>query len=248
MVANAAWQLTDSIDGMSSPESLGFLATTLGYLDPLRLWRAITNHTYKCRDDKYIVFYTRPADNPAKLLDAIGFSSAEISRLVPLLETPEGRLEYYQSVASKIESWNSDELEANVIKKNATATIVGQTEQDFKNSEHGKLAQTWPVIDIKMTKGWKPVAWARMRTPTVFGILHGVKVLEMSRVLLGPRAGCLLAALGAEIVRVNSPLIDEGPVVDVQLGKRSLHLDMKKPGDKVKFEELLKDCDVFLSK
>ena len=237
-----------TIDDLSTPESLGLLATTLGYVDPLRLWRSLTNHTYECRDGKHIVFYTRPADTPQKLLDCLGFSKPEIEELVPKLETEQGRKEYFSAVESKILTWNSADLESQIIKLNATATIVGQTETDFKNSPHGQLAQTWPVIQFTSASGWAPVAWARMATPTDYGILHGVKVLEMSRVLLGPRAGCLLAALGATVVRVNSPLIDEGPVPDVQLGKRSLHLDMGKPGDKQKVLELMKECDVFISK
>lgn len=226
---------------------MGYLATSLGYNDPLRLWRSMTNHTWRCKDGKYIVFYTRPADNPPKLLNALGFSKQEIEKMLPMLETPEGRKEYFGLVERKIETWNSDDLEKRIIELNATATIVGQTREGFLASEHGQIAQKWPVMELFKREGWAPSPWPEL-VPGKHGILHGIKVLEVTRVLLGPRAGCLLAALGATVVRVNSPLIDEGPVLDVNLGKTSLHLELKKDADRKVFEELVRDADVILSK
>ena len=43
-----------------------------------------------------------------------------------------------------------------------------------------------------------------MRSP-----LDGLKVLELARVLAGPWAGQLLADLGAEVIKVESPIGDE---------------------------------------
>ena len=43
-----------------------------------------------------------------------------------------------------------------------------------------------------------------MRSP-----LDGLKVLELARVLAGPWAGQLLADLGAEVIKVESPMGDE---------------------------------------
>jgi len=73
-------------------------------------------------------------------------------------------------------------------------------------------------------------------------MLRGVKVLDLSRVLAGPYCTQLLADLGADVVKVESPRGDDtrawgppwlgdesGYYVSVNGGKRSLAVDLKDP-------------------
>ncbi|CAN5907367.1 CoA transferase [soil metagenome] len=89
--------------------------------------------------------------------------------------------------------------------------------------------------------------------------LNGVRVADFSRVLAGPYCSMLLADLGADVVKVESPQGDEtrtwGPpyaggesayYLSVNRNKRSVTLDLKKPEDRALAFELLKQSDVLL--
>ncbi|KAI0031172.1 CoA-transferase family III [Vararia minispora EC-137] len=78
--------------------------------------------------------------------------------------------------------------------------------------------------------------------------LEGVRVLDMTRVLAGPIAGRTLAAHGADVLLVSSPMHPPIPEWDVETsrGKRTTLLDTNAPEDRATLQELLKDADVFL--
>ena len=74
----------------------------------------------------------------------------------------------------------------------------------------------------------------------------GVRVLDLTRVIAGPVAGRTLAALGAEVLRVDPPGLPELPEahLDTGPGKRSALLDL---GDAGRAEALLAGADVLLT-
>ena len=89
--------------------------------------------------------------------------------------------------------------------------------------------------------------------------LHGVRILDFSRVLAGPFATMMLADLGAEVVKVERPVTGDetrgwGPPYDahgdatyfqsVNRNKDSLVLDLRSPGDVTRARSLAADCDV----
>lgn len=89
------------------------------------------------------------------------------------------------------------------------------------------------------------------------GPLSGLLVADLSRVLAGPYATMLLADLGAEVVKVESPGGDDTrswrpPVRDdvstyylgVNRNKRSIALDLKDPDDLAAAQELVRRADV----
>ena len=61
--------------------------------------------------------------------------------------------------------------------------------------------------------------------------LHGIKVLDLTRVIAGPVATRTLAAWGADVLRVDSPHLPEIPAqtTDTLHGKRSALLDLASP-------------------
>jgi crotonobetainyl-CoA:carnitine CoA-transferase CaiB-like acyl-CoA transferase len=91
------------------------------------------------------------------------------------------------------------------------------------------------------------------------GPLSGVRIVDMSTVVLGPFATMILADLGAEVIKIEppgkgdtmryagaSPTGDLGPIyMALNRNKRSMTLDAKTPEGKAALTELLKTADVF---
>ncbi len=89
------------------------------------------------------------------------------------------------------------------------------------------------------------------------GALSGLRVLDLTSVLMGPFATQLMADMGADVVKIESPAGDTvrgiGPMRHVGMGaiflhvnrnKRSLVLDLKKPEGLQAFFKLVETADV----
>jgi crotonobetainyl-CoA:carnitine CoA-transferase CaiB-like acyl-CoA transferase len=78
--------------------------------------------------------------------------------------------------------------------------------------------------------------------------LHGIKVLDLTRVIAGPVATRTLAAWGADVLRLDPPHLPEIPAqaTDTLLGKRSALLDLASPHGRARLEELLAEADLLV--
>src|SRR6266851_987181 len=88
------------------------------------------------------------------------------------------------------------------------------------------------------------------------GVLSGIRVVEQGTFITGPCAGMMLADLGADVIKIESPEGD--PYRAYQGGqysphfqaynrnKRSLALDMKQTGDRDLFFSLTREADVYI--
>ncbi len=88
--------------------------------------------------------------------------------------------------------------------------------------------------------------------------LAGIRVLDLSRLLPGPYCSLLLAELGAEVIKVETPLAGDyarmappelgfgGIFESVNRGKRSLAVDYRRPEGRDLVLRLAESADVFL--
>ncbi|MEA2893646.1 MAG: hypothetical protein QOI05_4439 [Bradyrhizobium sp.] len=92
-----------------------------------------------------------------------------------------------------------------------------------------------------------------MTTPNL--PLTGVRVVEMTHMVMGPTCGMILAQLGAEVIKVEPPGGDKTRSLGgmgtsffplFNRGKRSVVLDLATPADQETMHRLLATADVFL--
>ena len=91
------------------------------------------------------------------------------------------------------------------------------------------------------------------------GLLEGVKVLDLTRVLAGPYSGMILADMGAEVIKIENPIGGDdtrnmGPFIsgnsvyyaNFNRSKLGCTLNLKAPEGKAIFLELVKRADIVL--
>lgn len=92
------------------------------------------------------------------------------------------------------------------------------------------------------------------------GPLAGVRILDLTSVILGPFATQILASMGAEVIKIEAPEGDNmrhvGPMrnpnmghifLQANRGKKSVVLDLKDPKSKQAAVDIAKTVDVFIS-
>ena len=91
-------------------------------------------------------------------------------------------------------------------------------------------------------------------------MLSGIRIVDLTTVIFGPYATQMLADLGAEVIKIETPGMGDisrylgngvpdptmGSIhLTVNRGKRSIALDLKKPEDAAVLREMIADADVF---
>lgn len=83
--------------------------------------------------------------------------------------------------------------------------------------------------------------------------LHGIRILDLSRLLPGPFCTMYLARLGAEVIKIEEPgggdyarSLSPELFAIVNRNKRSVCLDLRRPQDAERLREMVRDADAVL--
>ncbi|WP_411157822.1 CoA transferase [Nocardia otitidiscaviarum] len=164
------------------------------------------------------------------------------ARLLTMLDLPADADR--PTVAARIAALPAAEIESRADEFGAIAVRV-RTEHEWADSPQGKAAADGPLVavDVRADSGeFDTVGAATQMLP-----LRGVRVLDLTRVIAGPVSTRSLALLGADVLRVDPPLLPEigWQYLDLCQGKRSTLLDLRT--DRAVFDELLSTADVLVT-
>lgn len=142
--------------------------------------------------------------NPDPVLEAIGVDTT--SKCV----TPE---DAYRLIGEHVARYTADELEM-IMVKNGFCGSVCYTPAEWGRTLMGKRLEKHPLINCIRQSQAIPTPPVSMPAVADKRPLAGVKVIELVRIVAGPVIGTTLAALGADVIRVNSSNL---PDVNVRL-------------------------------
>lgn len=158
-----------------------------------------------------------------------------------------GTSEHPEAVAAAIAGRTAAEVEAGVVGSGGVAAAV-RTPSQWRGHPQGIAVTGQPLIGSASFRGAPPRHPAAAPRPADLAGLPaaGLRVLDLTRVIAGPVATRYLAALGADVLRVDPPHLPELllPRYDGLPGKRSALLDARTPDGLRRLHDLLGGADV----
>jgi hypothetical protein len=146
------------------------------------------------------------------------------------------------AVTAAVSRWSANDLEGTIVAQGGCAATMRNL-VEWSTHPQGAAVAAEPIVHIERSGLSSLARWdARRDRP-----LHGLRVLDCTRVLAGPVATRFLAGFGAEILRIDPPDWDEPAIApEVTLGKRCARLDIQTREGCERFAALLADADVFV--
>jgi crotonobetainyl-CoA:carnitine CoA-transferase CaiB-like acyl-CoA transferase len=188
--------------------------------------RVAVNGLFACADGRHVMLEAGPPY--AKLLDGyLNFFDCGNNR---------------ESVAREVARWDSAQLEE-ALSAVGLPCCRAFTPAEWLAHPQGRLLEQTPVVEIVKIADSEPVPW----TPAAASPLDGLRVLDFTHVLAGPRSARTLAEYGAEVLHISSPRYADtlAQHLGVDVGKYCAYLDLRNAEELTDMRELAADADVF---
>ena len=184
------------------------------------------NDMFLCRDNRYVMIEGGP----------------------PYLKLLKGYLNFFdcgynkKSIAREVAKWDSADLEE-ALAKAGLPVSRSFTRQEWLSHPQGIALNETPVIEIEKISDGAPVPFDSGATSP----LQGIRVLDFSHVLAGPRSARTLAEYGAEVLHITSPAYPDtfAQHLGVDEGKKCAYLDLREAADRETMQRLARQADVF---
>lgn len=202
-------------------------------------YRRMSANLYKTKDPGRF-YHIHGSLEATKTLNMIGLEGHRPD----LVEMPD----IVSAIESHVQKFTIDELEV-LNAQNHQAGVECMKHSDFLKTPHGQVATTLPPWEIECIENTTPpAAFPAPRSGNEHRPLEGIRVLELCRIIAGPTIGKILAEYGADVLKITSAYLSDVPFfqVDGNMSKHTTDLDLKSPGGRKVFEELLADADVVL--
>ena len=150
------------------------------------------------------------------------------------------------SAAAVVASWPAVDLQDAVVAAGGCAAVMNDRGAWLASPAGAATAQE-PIARQELRPGVPPRDL--VSAPACASPLSDLRVLDLTRVIAGPVCTRLLAAYGADVLRIDPPGFEEVPalVPDTAAGKRCAALDLRRPGDRATFEGLLGQAHVLVT-
>jgi hypothetical protein len=146
-----------------------------------------------------------------------------------------------ESVAKAVAGWDALDLEAAIDEARVCGGMV-RSNAEWLATPHGQVLAAKPIVEIVKIGDSDPEPMPKGGRP-----LHGIRCLDLTRILAGPVAARMLAEHGAEVLMVTAERLPQIPehVIDTSHGKRSCFLDLAQGEDAGRLRTLVRGADVF---
>jgi crotonobetainyl-CoA:carnitine CoA-transferase CaiB-like acyl-CoA transferase len=185
-----------------------------------------TNGIYRCKDGRYIMIEAGP----------------------PYVKLERGYLNFFDcgnnrdSIGREIAKHNAEELQEKLSELGLPACIA-YSREEWLNHPQGRALSLSPVVEIEKIADGKPKGLAG---PAQYP-LTGLRVLDFTHVLAGPRSMRSLVQYGADVLHISSPYHRDTVSQNllVNMGKRSAYLLLTEADKLARMKELAAQADVF---